>query len=172
MRIIAADVHALDRGSTGVRAFRQMDDKGVHFGLVISDSKRRVLVGIFLVAEGFGIVVDRDSNTGSFSRKRFVVCVCKSQILTDLTLQLRSDTVVLNILRNFDLVNKIIRLPEIRHIGIKLPARSVLIFFTGRDQAASFGRFVKVPAAVRRRNILSGSVILTVYRDGGIVMHL
>ena len=147
-----------------------MDDKGVHFGLVISDLKLLVLLGIVHIAEGFGIVVDRDFNTGIFSRKRLVVCVCKSQVLTDLLIQLRSNTVVLNILRNFDLVKKSIRRPGIGHFGIKPPSRGVLII-TGRGKAAG-GFFPNAPFTVVRRNILSGSVILTVYLDGGIVMHL
>ena len=32
-------------------------------------------------------------------------------------------------------------------------------------------RLVEAPAAVGRRNILSGCVILIVYRDGGVIMH-
>ena len=172
VRIIAADVHALDRG-TGVLAFLQMDDKGVYlFGAICSRSFG-VVVSIACVIEGIGIVVDCDFNTGCCSicsSKRFVVCGCKSQILTDLTLQLQSDTVVLNILRNFDMVNKIIRRPRIRHIGIKPPSCGVLIFFTGRGKVAG-GAFTKAPAAVGRRNILSDCVILTVYLEGGIIMH-
>ena len=171
MRIIAADVHALDRGSAVVLAgIFQMDDKGAYRGLFISDIKLLVRISILQINDVISIVVDRDSNTGLFSSKRFVVCGCKGQVVTDLLIQLRSNTVVLNILRNFDPVKIIIRLPVIRHVGIKLPSRSVLIF-TGRGQAA-FGRFVKVPAAVGRRNLLFGCVFLTVYRDGGIVMHL
>ena len=91
-------------------------------------------------------------------------------MITDLLLQLRSNTVVLNILRNYDPVKIIIRLPVIRHFGRKLPSRVVLII-TGRGKAAG-GFFPNAPFTVVRRNILSGSVILTVYLDGGIVMHL
>ena len=168
--MIAADVHALDRGSTGVRAFRQMDDKGVYLGGVIRSISFRVSFSLARFTEGIGIVIDLNINVGFFSRKRFVVCVCKSQAVADRLIQLRSNTVVLAIRRFFDLVNKGILSPGIRHIGRKAPSRGVLIF-TGRGKAAG-GVFMKVPFTVGRRNILSGCVFLTVYRDGGIVMHL
>lgn len=91
MRIIAADVHALDRGSTGVRAFvLQMDDKGVYFAAVIINFKLIVFLGIAYVTEGFFIVVDRNFNTGVISSKRLVVCVCKGQVIADLLLQLEA----------------------------------------------------------------------------------
>ena len=171
MRIIAADVHALDRGSAVVLAgIFQMDDKGAYRGLVISDIKLLVRISILQINDVLIIVVNRDFNTGLLSSKRLVVCVCKGQVITDLLLQLRSNTVVLNILRNYDPVKIIIRLPVIRHFGRKLPSRGVLII-TGRGKAAG-GFFPNAPFTVVRRNILSGSVILTVYLDGGIVMHL